>query len=410
MASMRALCMALAAAWVVSLVACGGGGGSGASGSSSSGGATTDNVASVIIDGGPPAVNSINTLFVAVTVCVPGSTTECQTIDHIQVDTGSYGLRLLAPVLTLTLPVETLANGKSVAECTTFVDGFSWGPIVKADIQIAGEKASAVPIQSIGDSRYSSVPSDCSSSGQSEDTVAAFGANGILGIGPFELDEPACATAAIAACYYACATPTSCANSAVPTAMLVPNPVTRFATDNNGVIIQLPSVPAQGAANVTGTLTFGIDTQTNNVSGSQTVLNVDLMAFLAITYKGQTLANSFIDSGSNGIYFDDTSITNCVAPPTDPTSRIVEFYCPTSPLSETLSIEGMNGGMANNVPFVVGNAQTIGNTVDAFGELAGSNPNPGSFDFGLAFFYGRRVAVAVQGETTTVGTGPYIAF
>ena len=27
-----------------------------------------------------------------------------------------------------------------------------------------------------------------------------------------------------------------------------------------------------------------------------------------MTYNGQTLANSFIDSGSNGIYFTDTSV------------------------------------------------------------------------------------------------------
>src|SRR5271168_5480417 len=103
----------------------------------------TANVVAVIVDSGP-SNNSVNTLFTSVTVCVPGSTTSCQTIDHIQVDTGSFGLRILAPVLTLTLPVETLANGNSLAECTEFVDGFSWGPIVTADLQIAGETAHAL--------------------------------------------------------------------------------------------------------------------------------------------------------------------------------------------------------------------------------------------------------------------------
>jgi hypothetical protein len=54
----------------------------------------------------------------------------------------------------------------------------------------------------------------------------------------------------------------------------------------------------------------------------------------------------------------------------------------------------------------------LNNNFDAYPELAGTLPagNAGSFDFGLPFFFGKRVAVVVQGATTTVGTGPYIAF
>ena len=151
-----------------------------------------------------PSNQSVNTMFTSVTVCVPGSTTSCQTIDHIQVDTGSYGLRILASVLTLTLPVETLANGNSLAECTQFVDGFSWGPVVTADIQIAGETAHSVPVQAIGDSRFTNIPAECSSSGGTEeDTVSTFGANGILGVGPFELDCGDCDTVT-QGLYFAC--------------------------------------------------------------------------------------------------------------------------------------------------------------------------------------------------------------
>jgi len=175
----------------------------------------------------------------------------------------------------------------------------------------------------------------------------------------------------------------------------------------------LPSVAAGGAANVMGSLIFGIDTQTNNASGTQTVLTVDDNAEVLMTFNGQTLANSFIDSGSNGIYFADSSISLCTAPPNDPTSQIVNFYCPASTLNLEVSIQGMNGVMANNVVFDVGNAQTmLENNFDAFPQLAGTLPpgNAGSFDYGLPFFYGRRVAIAVQGAMTTVGTGPYIAF
>jgi hypothetical protein len=410
MLSMRALRGVLVLAIALSAAACGGGGGGGGSGGTPPPPppTATNNVASVIVDGGP-SDNSVNTLFVSVTVCVPGSSTNCQTIDHIQVDTGSYGLRLLAPVMTISLPVVALSGGGTLAECTQFVDGFSWGPIETADIQIAGEKASGVPVQAIGDSRYSSVPTDCSSTGPAEDTVATFGANGILGIGPFASDCPACENSVIPATYYSCSTATSCTNSMVSAADVVPNPVTRFAADNNGTIIDLPAVPnpATGELTLSGSLIFGIDTQTNNVSGTQTVLTVDSNAELLITFNGQTLANSFIDSGSNGIYFNDTALSACTS------KGLTEFYCPPSTVSLTLSMQGENGTMANNLMFDVANTQSMLNanpTFNVLPELAGTNPNQGSFDYGLPFFYGRRVAVAIQGATTKVGTGPYVAF
>jgi Protein of unknown function (DUF3443) len=441
MASMHALRMGLCAVLCVTAIACSGGGGGstagsssgggvggsssggtssssssggGSSSSSSSGGTSsgggTGNVATVIIDQGPSNA-SVNTLFATVTVCVPGSTTSCQTIDHIQVDTGSYGLRILAPVLTLTLPVETVTSGNSLVECTQFVDGYSWGPVVSADLQIAGETAHSVPMQVIGDPRFTNIPTTCSSTGGTqEDTVAKFGANGILGVGPFELDCGDCDTVTHGL-YYACAA--TCSETTVPANLQVPNPVTHFPADNNGVIVVLPSVAAGGASNVSGSLIFGIDTQANNASGTQTVLTLDQNAELLVNFNGQAFAQSFIDSGSNGIYFTDKSISTCVAPPNDPSSQIVNFYCPANTLTLPVSIQGMNGTITNNLTFDVGNAQTmLNNNFDAYPQLAGTVPagNAGTFDYGLPFFYGRRVAVAVENDKTSVGTGPYIAF
>jgi hypothetical protein len=314
-------------------------------------------------------------------------------------------------VLTLSLPVVSLSGGGTLAECTQFVDGFSWGPIVTADIQVAGETASSVPLQSIGDSRYSSIPTDCSNSGGSpENTVTTFGANGILGIGPFANDCPACVNQVIPAFYYTCSAPTSCSDSMVPAADVVPNPITRFAADNNGSIIDLPAAAAAGNLTLSGSLIFGIDTQTNNASGTATALTLNSQAELLITFNGQALSNSFIDSGSNGIYFSDSAVPVCTA------KGLTDFYCPTSTLNFTLSIQGENGAMANNLPFSIANTQSMLNanpTFNVFPELGGSIPSqagPGTFDYGLPFFYGRRVAVAVEGEKTKVGTGPYIAF
>jgi hypothetical protein len=414
MALLRDLRMGLGVALCLSAISCGGGGGGGGGTTTPPPPPPTVNTTSVIVDQGPTDANgnvvgSVNTLFTSVKVCVPGSTASCQTIDHIQVDTGSYGLRLLAPVLTLTLPVETLSSGGSLVECTQFVDGYSWGPVGLADLTIAGETAKSLPVQVIGDSRFTTVPSTCSGTGGTqEDTVASFGANGILGVGPFQLDCGDCDTV-VHNQYYACATATNCVETLVPTAMQVPNPVTLFAADNNGIIINLPTVAPTGAVTVSGQLIFGIDTQSDNQSGTQTVLTVDGMAELAMTFNGQTLANSFIDSGSNGIYFADSSIATCT------TTGLTTFYCPASTLSLGLSIQGANGVMVNNLVFTVGNTETMVNanpTFSVFPELAGTLPagNAGSFDYGLAFFYGKRIAVAVEGSKTSVGTGPYIAF
>jgi hypothetical protein len=406
----RALRAGLGLILCLAAISCGGG--SGNLGPSAPPPPTGNNVVNVIVDQGPlPTTNpTANTLYTSVTVCFPGSATNCQTIDHIEVDTGSYGLRILAPVMnaTLNLPVQLASNGNSLVQCTQFVIGYSWGPVVAADVQIGGETVSSLPIQAIGDPRFTTVPADCSGTGMAQDTVAAFGANGILGIGPFAIDCPACETTVIPGTYYAC-TSTTCVGTMVPATTQVPNPVTKFAKDNNGSIIQLPSVANAGATTVTGTLTFGIDTQSNNASGTQTVLTVDGLAQLIVMFNGVSLAQSFIDSGSNGIYFSDANIALCTA------TNLTEFYCPANNLTLPATIQGQNGVMTNNLTFQVGNALTMLNNpaavnYGAFPLLAGTNPNAQSFDFGLAFFYSRRVATAVEGAKTSAGTGPYVAF
>ncbi len=386
------------------LASCGGGGDSMGS---SGGGASGNNVVSATVSGGP-SNNSVNVLYTTVKVCLPG-TSNCQTIDNIQVDTGSYGLRILAPVLTLTFPVLTLANGSALVECTSFVDGYSWGPVTLADVSISGESASSVPVQIIGDSRYPTVPANCSDTGPAEDTVAAFGANGIIGVGPFPSDcgdycaqnvtEPTIE-------YYACSTESNCTGTTVPVASQVPNPVTLFATDNNGVIITLPSAANAGTTTLTGSLIFGIDTQSNNASGTETVVPIATSGsnygFITSVFNGTSMPMSFIDSGSNGYYFPDSSLTTCT------NSGFTDFYCPSSTTSLTGEMQLASG--TSTVDFVVASAEQISDADFVYPGLAGTNPMTDSFDWGLPFFFGRRVAVAIYGATTSAGTGPYIAY
>jgi Protein of unknown function (DUF3443) len=407
---------------ILSATSCGGGNPPGSGSSSSTGSvAAASNVVSVVVDSGPTtaagSVDSVNTLFMTVTICVPGSTTECQTIDHIQVDTGSYGLRILAPVLTLALPVTTASDGNSLVECTQFVDGYSWGPVALADVQVSGETASSLPIQVIGSSNFTTVPDACSGTGPSntaEDTVAAFGANGILGIGALELDCGAsCVSNAANGDYYSCSA-TACVGITASLANQVPNPVSRFTTDNNGTIIDLPTVAAAGAATVTGSLIFGIDTQANNASGTQTVLTLAPSSSqtifpgnFTITFDGQPLSESFIDSGTNGIYFNDNNLVQCSEP------DFTGFYCPSSTQTFTATLMGENA-VSTTATFSVGNAQTIftdNPTFAALPAIAGTySSSSETFDWGLAFYYGRRVATAIEDHTTSVGTGPYVAF
>lgn len=409
----------MAFASLLCIASCGGGDSGAALGfaGGSGGVVAAANVVPVVVDSGPAADSArVNTLYTTVTLCVPGSTTACQTIDHIQVDTGSVGLRLLGSALTLPLPLSLAPDGNTLVECTKFVDGYSWGPVAAADVQIGGEIANAVPVQVIGDANFTVVPAACSSAGPIEDTVAVFGANGILGIGVFEQDCGAgCVSDPAFGDYYACTPAGSCVGTVTPLSSQVSNPVTLFAVDNNGSILELPPVAPPGALTLTGSLIFGIDTQHNNASGSQSVLTLDPANGEFTTVYGQTsLPASFIDSGTNGTFFNDASIASC----TD--QGFTAFYCPAATEALSGTLVGQNG-VSVTVEFSVANAQTLlgGTTFSVVPQLAGvyssaSNPPDPSamstFDWGLPFFYGRRVATAIENRSTAVDTGPYIAF
>lgn len=399
--------LVVALSWAV--ISCGGGGGGGVSAPSQP--TPANNVASVIVDGGPAALASpsINTAFTSVTLCMPGSTSQCTTIDHVQVDTASFGLRILASALPtgFSLPLQPAigAGSSSLVECIVFGDGYSWGPVALADFTIAGESVSSMPVQIIGDSRFLPASTDCSSqsTGGEEDTVAEFGANGIIGIGMIATDCPGCSQSTAPAVYFACTSATACSGTMVPLANQVPNPISKFPTDNNGSFLVFPTVAQAGAATVTGSLIFGVDTQSNNASGSQTVLYVDPNTLeLTMVYKGTPLNDSFIDSGTNGIYFSDSSLATC----TDATT----FYCVTQTLPLEIQLHAGGDVMTN---FNVVSADTLTNPAfAAFPGLAGTLPASlnGGFDWGLSFFYGRRVATVISGESTSAGTGPYIAY
>lgn len=82
------------------------------------------NVQPISVNAGP-TFSYVDGAFTTVTICVPGSTTQCQTISGILVDTGSSGLRILSSALTVALPQQTDSSGNAVAECAVFSDGIT---------------------------------------------------------------------------------------------------------------------------------------------------------------------------------------------------------------------------------------------------------------------------------------------
>jgi len=368
------------------------------------------------VDAGPQpqTFTAVNEAFTTVTVCVPNTST-CQTIDHVLVDTGSSGLRLLSSVLTIPLPQQNDSSGNPLDECYVFLDGYVWGPVSLADISITGEKAASAPVQvMIPDSVSPPVPSTCSnrSIGQNlGNSVSALRANGVLGLGFFQQDCGVTCTTANEV-YYDC--PASvCSPTDVTLSQQVPNPVTMFSLDKNGVLMFLPSVPPGGVATISGTLIFGIGTQTNNALQSATVYTVPdsgaNMGAITTTFNGVSYPSSFIDSGSSGIFFLDNATTHI---PTCTVQNLL-WYCPT-PSTGNLSAtnQGTNGNQGV-VTFNIENANTLLNTgYSAFSTLGAPQrtPPPASFDFGLAFFFGRDVFTAIENMPTPGGPGPYVAY
>ena len=247
--------------------------------------APPNNIQPVVVSSGPTG-NYANGLFTSVTVCAPGTST-CQNINNVLVDTGSYGLRVLSSALTVALPQQKDGNGNSVVECAQFSLGITWGPVKTADLKIAGEQASSIPIQVIGDPAFSTVPTNCSNVGTPQDNLQSLQANGILGVGSFLQDcGSSCATTGSGnpGLYYGCAG-SSCQVIAESTNNQVRNPVAAF-NDNNGVIIDLPA--ASGSApSLSGSLIFGIGTQSNNSLGSAQVFTWTIPEISQQALKGR---------------------------------------------------------------------------------------------------------------------------
>jgi hypothetical protein len=412
------------------------------------------NTAQVTVGFGPngntenPETNYYNNIYTTVTVCEPGTTT-CQSINNVLVDTGSVGLRILASQLTsVSLKSITDTDGDALNECVEFGTlDYTWGPVAMATVQIGGETASQVPTASGGTansgipiqiiSNTSSVPNgaECTQDGGSnENTVALLGSNGLLGIGNFPQDcveggTNYCTSSSSDELYIVCSN-SSCAYASVPVQDQVWNPVAAFSSsDTNGLSLYLPAIPATGAANnaVTGTLTFGIGTESNNVIPSTANLyQLDeygyfgSATFAGVTYTSASSYGSFLDSGSNGLFVSDystlsaalkTTVSDCTYDNAD-----IYYYCPSSTLTVPLTVAGTNG-TSTTVDLSIANALSLfssGNSTfnNLGGESGGTGASTDSWDLGLPFFFGKTIFFGISGTTvgSVTSTDGYYAF
>jgi hypothetical protein len=406
----------------LTLAACGGGGGNSSTTTTTGGGGgtTTGTIAAagapnaepLTIDAGPAGltVPDINTAFVSITLCTPGTTT-CQTIDHVEIDTGSIGLRLISSAVTVALTAQTDGSGNPLGECLEFADNTAvWGSLAQADMKlpVSGEAAAGVTVQLIGDASVgTTAPAACS--GTLENTVNSFGANGILGVGPLTADcnpgGDCMPNTGTAAQYFSCPT-TGCVAITASATQQLPNPVSMFATDNNGVIVELPAIGADGAADPSGAvIVFGIGTESNNALGSATQLLADPESLLiSSTLNGTTYATTYLDSGSNANFLNDSRLASDACPSPNQT-----FLCPSSTVSENATLQGTSG-TTFAADFTVGNADNLFSAnpnFTAYNDIAAKAGDTTTLDLGLPFFYGNNIYTAIENPNT--GANPYYA-
>ncbi len=424
------------------LVACGGGSSSGPTADDNSNAVTANgtnvqgmpsglgtsnsqadaNVIDLIVDGGPDG-SQANLLYASVTICKPGSTSLCKTIDHVLVDTGSVGLRLLATAVPadLQLPAAKNAKGNVLLGCANFLDySFAWGPLALADVKLGGMTATNTPVHLVGHADYVGSQANCSS-GNAIVSASDLGANGILGVGLSQQDcgsicETLGGSGQSNGKYFAC-TNFACSivtNTPLASDKQLQQVIARFPTDNNGFAIQMDSVRAAGAMTLAGKMVFGLGTRSNNQFPNFQVLATRGQGLLTGALRRDAWAfdlrfsSAFLDTGSNGIYFDTYDIVDCL------TGVAKGFYCPRTELVFGVTLEGAYFAQVQR-SFTIANAANLFQTGRAaLPGLGGPINASGLLDLGSPFFYGRTVVLGIEGRTSTgvgasLATGPFYA-
>ena len=417
------------------------------------------NVAPLVVDAGPcayyPNTNSpgpINAaqdvIYTTVTICPPGSAPSggaCQTIDHVQVDTGSVGLRILASAMNSTvlqsLP-EVSSGGLPVNDCYAYADGWTWGVLRTADVWVGGyngtvsqgEAAPGISVDIIGDPASgpisNSAQSACSGGGSaSENSVASFGANGILGVMPAQHEN---------GMYYTCTT-----SGCNPVVGIAPNteannPVYAISgtSDNNGIVVSLPTIGVRGAPTASGTLAFGVGTQPNNAFSSTNRTTyvaaemIPAVGGLPYTQGWITAAGPYTPLAAApqpaAIYDTGTSFLSLYGSGMPSPGPQMWLQPSPSPVTVSAAVQGASPNSGGNVggalvrpyaiSFPVADETTLSLRYWAFNDLA-ANSSTQQIVWGAPFFFGRTVYIVDKGSTVTLpgsgsppANGPFYAY
>jgi hypothetical protein len=327
----------------------------------------------------------------------------------VLLDTGSYGLRIFSSVLAaapVPLVLDQVTSGSlPVAECVQYGDGSKqWGPVKKARVTLGNEPAVTVPVQVV-DRSFTGMAARCNNAMA---TPAEGGFDAILGLGLFQHDCGLdCAISSLNGRYFACNTTSgTCSGAAVSLSNQVQNPVALLPnSDRNGVILKLPDIPADGATSVEGFLILGIGSRSNNQPDAQT------HTFTADSATGEFTTRftnrddpSFIDSGSNSFAFPNggAGLATCYG-----------WFCPPSAASLSAYTISSDQSISGNVLFQIGNFEAFASSGNLVSKIIGAEADSGIsgfFDWGLPFYLGRNVYHGIEGQTSSLGPGPYWAY
>lgn len=367
---------------------------------------------------------SPNLPVVKVRVCEPDPPGQCATLRRVALDTGSVGLRVFGSALKdLNLPPLLGQNGAALLACHPFAAGYVWGGMRRALVGIGhADGVEAIPIQVI-DVGPDKVPAHLSCTAQGPDFGPALASkvDGILGIGPGQVDCDAdCTVPQPQPLYFLCTSPGACDIAMVPRNLQARNPVQALDPDfRAGYQLRLPAVDApDGTTSVRGRLVLGLNTRANNaVPEDATTFAIDSVQHFehwdedvggASQQSGGRVVSTEVWAWGNQALFEPapagvtldtgaTHVTSDLRLPLCKSPELRDLYCPRPSTSAPISPPGSRHGAGTIHPADPTVAAQHGHA--ALPGLTGPSALAGYVQLGVPNLYGLNLVVHIDAQT-----------